>query len=118
MVFPWLDTGRSIMDKYSVNLIVDNSDLKGAPVIEDYNPTYFNLLGRAEYENYMGTLTTNYKMIKEGLIHKANGGYLILQAKDVLSNYQSWDALKRVLKTGEVHVGNIRSRFRWFHTQP
>jgi lon-related putative ATP-dependent protease len=110
MVFPWLDTGRSIMDKYSVNLIVDNSDLKGAPVIEDYNPTYFNLLGRAEYENYMGTLTTNYKMIKEGLIHKANGGYLILQAKDVLSNYQSWDALKRVLKTGEVHVGNIREQ--------
>jgi len=110
MMLPWLDTGRSIMDKYSVNLIVDNSNLTGAPVIEDYNPTYFNLLGRTEYETYMGTLTTNYKMIKEGLIHKANGGYLILQAKDVLSNYQSWDALKRVLKTGEIHVGNIREQ--------
>ncbi len=110
LVLPWLETDKSITDKYRVNLLVDNSGLEGAPVIVDFNPTYFKLLGRTEYENHLGTLTTSYSMIKEGLIHSANGGYLVLQAKDVLSNYQSWDALKRVLKTREIHVGNMREQ--------
>jgi len=79
--------------------LVDNSGLEGAPVIVDFNPTYYNLIGRVEYENEFGTMITDFTMIKPGLFHQANGGYLILQAKDVLSNVQSWEALKRALKT-------------------
>ncbi len=110
-IFPWMEFKSSVTEKYRVNLLVDNSTTKGAPVIIDFNPTYFDLVGKTEYESGLGTLTTNYKMIKEGLIHKANGGYLILQAKDILSSFQSWDALKRVLKTREIYVGNMREQF-------
>ncbi len=94
-------------DKYKVNLLVDNGGLTGAPVIVDFNPTYSNLVGKLEYENEFGSLVTDFTMIKPGLLHLANGGYLVLQAKDVLTNLQSWDALKRVLKTGRVAIENM-----------
>lgn len=97
-------------DKYKVNLLVDNSDLVGAPVVVDFNPTYYNLLGKLEYENEFGTMITDFTLIKGGLFHRANGGYLILQAKDVLSNVQSWEALKRVLKTREISIENIKEQ--------
>ena len=69
-------------DRYKVNLLVDNSRLTGAPVIVDYNPTYYNLLGRVDYENEFGTITSDYSMVKPGLFHQANGGYL-MQILDV-----------------------------------
>lgn len=97
-------------DKYEVNLFVDNSHLRGAPVIADFNPTYYNLLGKVEYENEFGSMITDFTMIKSGLFHQANGGYLILQAKDVLSNIQSWEALKRVLKTRYISIENIKEQ--------
>jgi len=111
IVVPWL-TGKTQPheERYRVNLLVDNSDLKGAPVIIDFNPTYHNLMGKLEYENEFGSMTTDFTMIKSGLIHRANGGYLILQAKDVLSNAQSWEALKRVLKTKEITIENMREQ--------
>jgi len=95
-------------DRYKVNLIVDNSRLEGAPVIVDYNPTYYNLMGRVDYENEMGTIVSDYSMIKPGLFHQANGGYLILQAIDVLNNPQSWEAIKRALKTRKISIENIK----------
>ena len=95
-------------DRYKVNLIVDNSRLEGAPVIVDYNPTYYNLMGRVDYENEMGTIVSDYSMIKPGLFHQANGGYLILQAIDVLNNPQSWEAIKRTLKTRKISIENIK----------
>lgn len=111
LVIPWLKKEEeSPADKYAVNLLVDNSSLKGAPVIVDFNPTYYNLLGKLEYENEFGTMTTDYSMIKAGLFHQANGGYLILQAKDVLSNLQAWEALKRVLKTKQLTIENMREQ--------
>lgn len=94
-------------DRYKVNLLVDNSRLEGAPVIFETNPTYYNLVGRLEYEQRMGFLFTDFTKIKAGAIHRANGGYLILNALDVLRNFGAWDALKRVLKTGEVRIENI-----------
>lgn len=110
LVIPWLKAEESPADKYKVNLLVDNSELKGAPVIVDFNPTYYNLLGKLEYENEFGTMTTDFTMIKAGLLHFANGGYLILQAKDVLSNVQSWEAMKRVLKTKHISIGSMREQ--------
>ena len=111
MLIPWIRSSEgSPTDKYKVNLLVDNSKLKGAPVIVDFNPTFFNLLGKLEYENEFGTMTTDYTMIKGGLFHQANGGYLILQAKDVLSNVQAWEVLKRVLRTKQIAIENMKEQ--------
>ncbi|HHW66410.1 MAG TPA: AAA family ATPase [Epulopiscium sp.] len=94
--------------KYKVNLFIDNTETKGAPVIIDFNPTYNKLIGQIEYDNEFGNLTTDFTKIKPGLFHQANGGYLILQAMDVLTNTQSWEAIKRVLKTKEVSIESLR----------
>jgi len=108
---PWMKREmESPADKYVVNLLVDNSGLSGAPVIVDFNPTYHNLIGKLEYENEFGTMITDFTLIKGGLLHRANGGYLILQAKDVLNNFQSWEALKRVLKTKEINIEDIKEQ--------
>ena len=97
-------------DRYKVNLLVDNSRLTGAPVIVDYNPTYYNLLGRVDYENEFGTITSDYSMVKPGLFHQANGGYLILQILDVINNPQSWEVIKRTLKTRQISIENIKEQ--------
>ncbi|HHX73323.1 MAG TPA: AAA family ATPase [Firmicutes bacterium] len=107
MPFPWLKRREDPGYKYRVNLVVDNKDTRGAPVIIENNPTYYNLIGRVEYENKLGMVTTDYTMIKAGSLLKANGGYLILQARDVLANPGAWDGLKRVLKTREVVMENL-----------
>lgn len=101
---------QSAAYRYKVNLLVDNSGLQGAPVIVDYNPNYYNLLGKLEYENEFGTMTTDFTMIKPGLFHQANGGYLILQAKDVLANFQAWEVLKRVIRTGDINIESMREQ--------
>ena len=95
---PWLN--------YRVNLIVDNSKLEGAPVIMDTNYSYHNIFGGLEYENSYGMLKTDYTMIKPGLLHKANGGYIIFQAKDLLTNPQCYEGLKRVLRVKELDIDN------------
>jgi lon-related putative ATP-dependent protease len=111
IVAPWAKLiDESPIDKYKVNLVVDNSELKSVPIIVDFNPTYYNLLGKFEYENEFGTMTTDFSMIKGGLFHQANGGYLLLQAKDILSNVQSWEALKRVLRTREIAIENMKEQ--------
>ncbi|MEA4973241.1 MAG: ATP-binding protein [Candidatus Metalachnospira sp.] len=96
--------------KYRVNLLVDNSKTEGAPVIVDYNPTYYNLVGEVEYDNEYGNLTTDFMKIKAGIMHKANGGYLIIQIQDLLSNTQSWEALRRIIKTREIAIENLREQ--------
>lgn len=109
-IIPWVRSSESPTDKYKVNLLVDNSELKGAPVIVDFNPTYYNLLGKLEYENEFGTMTTDFTMIKGGLFHLANGGYIILQAKDLINNVQSWEALKRVIRTKKISIENMKEQ--------
>lgn len=94
--------------KYRVNLIVDHSETKGAPVIVTFNPTYSNLMGETEYDSEYGNLTTDFMKIKGGLFHQANGGYLIVQAQDILSSAHAWEALRRVIKTGEINMDSIR----------
>jgi lon-related putative ATP-dependent protease len=103
--------GRDAAAKYSVNLIIDNSETRGAPVVVESNPTYYNLIGRVEHENRLGMVTTDFTMIKGGALHRANGGYLILQAKDVLLNFQAWEVLKRVLTTKEVRIETIGEQY-------
>jgi lon-related putative ATP-dependent protease len=98
-------------DRYKVNLIVDNENQQGAPVVVENNPTYYNLVGRVDFRARLGALTTDFSMIKAGAIHKANGGYLILQALDVLTNQMSWDALKRVLRSKEIRIENIAEHY-------
>ncbi|NLX69800.1 MAG: AAA family ATPase [Clostridiales bacterium] len=101
----------SVHSKYKVNLLVDNSEREGAPVIIEYNPTYSTLFGCSEYENKLGTIVTDFTMIKPGSIHMANGGYLILQAKDVLSVPFMWEGLKKVLKTRTITIENLRDQW-------
>lgn len=111
IIIPFLKKEQqSPADRYKVNLLVDNSELKGAPVIVDFNPTYYNLMGKVEYENEFGTVTTDFTLIKGGLLHHANGGYIILQAKDVLVNVQAWEALKRVLRIRQICIENIKEQ--------
>ncbi|SDL20786.1 Lon protease family protein [Halarsenatibacter silvermanii] len=98
--------------RYQVNLIVDNSDTEGGPVVFETNPTYYNLFGKIEGKSKFGTVTTDFTMIKGGSLHEANGGYLILQAKDVLTNHFSWETLKRALINQEHKVENIGEQYR------
>lgn len=98
--------------RYEVNLIVDNSETEGGPVIFETNPTYYNLFGKIEGKSQMGTITTDFTMIKEGAMHRANGGYLILQARDVLTSPFSWETLKRTLLNQELKVENIGEQYR------
>ena len=86
------------VNKYTINHVVDNSRLKGAPVIYEMNPTYNNLFGRIEKKSYLGYLYTDYTMIKAGSLLKANGGYLVLDMEQVLRQSFVYDALKRALR--------------------
>lgn len=94
--------------KYRVNLIVDHSDTRGAPVLVSFNPTYTNLMGETEYDSEFGSLTTDFMKIKPGLFHQANGGYLIVQAQDILTAPNAWTALRRVIKTRVIDMDSIR----------
>ena len=96
--------------RYQVNVIVDNSELKGAPVITEDNPTVTNLLGRIENEAKFGTLSTDFTLIKGGSIHKANGGYLILGARELLTSQLSYEGLKRALQSGSIAVEETGQR--------
>ena len=98
VVKPWLN--------YKVNLFVDNSNTEGSPVIMDSNYSYQNLFGKLEYENQYGMLRTDYTMLKSGILHKANGGYLILQAQDLLTNQLCYDTLKKSLLIKEANIEN------------
>ncbi len=95
---PWLN--------YRVNLFVDNSSLEGAPVIMDSNYSYHNIFGKLEYENYYGSLKTDYTMLKSGLLQQANGGYIVFQAKDLIANPMCYEALKKALRVKETTIEN------------
>lgn len=95
------------LTRYKVNVLVDQSRQEGSPVISETNPTYYNLFGKVEYKSSFGTMVTDFTMIKPGAFHLANGGYLILQIVDLLSNPYSWQVLKRTLKTGCIRIENI-----------
>jgi lon-related putative ATP-dependent protease len=97
--------------KYEVNVLVDNSGLKGAPVVIETNPTFNNLMGRLEKEAYFGAISGDFTMIRPGSLHKANGGYLVVRIDDILRNLMSWDSLKRSLREKKIIIEDLAERF-------
>lgn len=106
------DKQDSFFTRYKVNLLINNSKANGAPLIIETNPTYYNLFGKIEGKPQFGTISTDFTNIKSGAIHKANGGYLIINILDLLKNFDSWDALKRTLLNQEAYIENIGEQFR------
>jgi len=102
--------------KYNVNVIVDNSQAKGAPVVVESNPTYRNLIGRIEHRPQLGALFTNFTMIKAGALHSANGGYLVVEAEDVLTRPFAWEALKRAIENREIKTEELGERYQVIST--
>jgi lon-related putative ATP-dependent protease len=93
--------------QYQVNVLVDNSDTKGGPVILEHNPNYSNLFGGVERRAQFGALVTDFTLIRPGAIHRANGGYLILTVLDLLRWFLSYEALKRCLKEREIKIEDL-----------
>jgi len=95
------------LDRYRVNVLVDRSAESGAPIILERNPTYYNLIGRIEYQASFGMMFTDFHQVKAGALHRANGGFLVLEAADILRTPFAWDALKRALRSREVRIENL-----------
>jgi predicted ATP-dependent protease len=96
--------GHEWRRRYEVNLLIDNSQQNGAPVVVENHPSFTNLVGRIEHEAILGTARTDFTMIQPGALHRANGGYLILPARDLLLNPYAWEGLKRALRESELRI--------------
>ena len=103
-------------NRYRINLLIDHSDDNGAPVVFESHPTLENLVGRLDHRSELGALTTDFTLIKPGALHRANGGYLILEAERLLTKPFSWDALKRALFNREVRIENATQFMSLGHT--
>lgn len=103
---------KSLLERYRVNVFVDNSGKEGSPVVFEDNPNYYNLFGAIEYRNVAGNMVTDFSKIKPGSIHKANGGYLVIPARELLTDPFAWEALKRTLLSKEAKIENISEKVR------
>ena len=101
------DNREIFIEEFVPNVLVHYESMSGAPIIFEPNPSYGNLFGRVEYNSNGGSLYTNYRMIRPGALHRANGGYLILDADRLLTQPQLWDALKLALKSGELLIDTL-----------
>lgn len=111
-VLPYLvPDSKDKFKKYCINVFVDNSNLKGAPVIIESNPTFYNLFGKIEKNVEHGVYQTDFTMIKAGAIHKANGGYLVLNALDIFKSNNIWDTLKRILKHQQAFIEDLGEQY-------
>jgi lon-related putative ATP-dependent protease len=104
-------------DQYRANLIVDNCETEGAPVIAESNPSFQNLVGRIEHQAQLGALVTNYMMIKPGSLHRANGGYLMVDARDLLLKPFAYQGLKRALKNQEIEIESMAQEYQVIATR-
>ena len=102
---------EATLNKYKVNLVIDNCKAQGAPVVVETNPTYYNVTGYVEYKAQFGVLTTDFTMIKAGSALKANGGFLIVQAQQLLMDYFAWDSLKKILRYKQVKIENVAEHY-------
>ncbi len=119
MVIPGMqqpDPTQAIFHRYKVNVLVDHSKGSGAPVIYEDDPAFQNLVGRIEHVAQMGALTTDFTLIKPGALHRANGGYLILDAFKVLTHPHAWEGLKRCLQAGEVQTESLGQALQMMST--
>ncbi len=115
--------GDSFQVRYDINVFVDNSELKGAPIIIEDHPTSCNLLGCVERESEMGALITDFTLIKSGALHRANGGYLLLHVEDMMQHTSAWEGLLRALRSGLAKIEDTddsheQSRSRTIEPQP
>ncbi|MGM0577610.1 MAG: Lon protease family protein [Myxococcota bacterium] len=101
------DVEVSGLRRYEVNLLVDNSEASGAPVVYEDHPSHQNLLGRIEHISQMGALITNFTLIKPGALHRANGGYLVLDVRRLLSQPFAWEELKRTLRAERIRIESV-----------
>ncbi|WP_455241694.1 AAA family ATPase [Petrachloros mirabilis] len=115
LAIPGLELKRPDLTRYQVNLIVEHEPTEGAPVVDESHPTYTNLIGKIERRAHMGVMYTDFTEIRAGAVLQANGGFLLVNAIDVLRQPFSWDALKRVIKTGVVTIEDP-SEFYGFST--
>lgn len=104
--------------RYQVNLLVDQDGRQTAPIVFEDHPTFPNLVGRVDQIAHMGTLVTNFTLIRAGALHRANGGYLILDAEKVLTQAYAWEGLKRSLKSGQVRIESLAQVFGWVGPLP
>ncbi|MDD2542093.1 MAG: ATP-binding protein, partial [Desulfuromonadaceae bacterium] len=101
-------------ERYQVNVLVDNKTTDGAPVVFESNPTYNNLFGRIEHVmQYGGVAVTDFTMIRAGALHRANGGYLVIDAREVLINPFVWDSLKRCIRNNEIRIEDVLEQYRF-----
>jgi lon-related putative ATP-dependent protease len=98
---------RESFHRYQVNVLVTNGKQTGAPIVSEENPTYSNLIGRVEHIAQLGALVTDFTLIKPGALHRANGGYLLLDIRKVLMQPFAWDGLKRALQSGEIRIESL-----------
>ncbi len=101
-----LFAGPRAWTRYGANLLVSHDPAGGAPVISEPNPTYANLIGRIDYRATLGAMQTDFRFIRPGALHRANGGYLVIQARDLLTSPYSYEGLKRALRDREVRIEN------------
>ncbi len=102
--------GSSLFDRYGANLIVDNAESEGAPVLFEDRVGLGELVGRLEYRSTMGVMETDYSLIKPGALHRANGGYLIIEARRLLKDDEVWEALKRSLRSQSIRIDSGQQR--------
>jgi lon-related putative ATP-dependent protease len=110
-----------LLIKYEVNLLVDNGKRKSAPVISVHNPSYSNLICRIEHTSQMGALVTNFTLIRPGALHKANGGYILIEISKIKKEPQAWEALKRALYSRKIKIEpleHLSETFRSVSLQP
>lgn len=93
--------------RYQVNVVVTHKPNSGAPVIFEDLPTHYNLLGHVEQLTQMGTITTDFTLIRSGVLHQANGGFLILEADQLLEQPYAWQGLKRALRSGHIKLSSL-----------
>ncbi|OHC63053.1 MAG: ATP-dependent protease [Rhodocyclales bacterium GWA2_65_20] len=110
-------SGSISLRRYQVNLLIDHAATKSAPVVFEDNPIYPNLVGRVEQIAHMGMLVTNFTMIRAGALHRANGGYLMLDAIKVLMQPYAWEGLKRALKSRQVRVESLGQAYGLVSTE-
>jgi lon-related putative ATP-dependent protease len=107
----------NVEKRYQVNVITDNSDQKGAPVILEPNPSYYNLFGRIEQEARFGTLVTDFTLIRGGSLHQANGGYIVLPINDLIRNPLVWESLKRALTNDVIQIEDVSEKLSFATTK-
>ncbi len=115
--FTPLSKAEPILNRYSVNVIVNNADKEGVPCVFESNPTYYNLFGRIEHKFQYGVATTDFSGVKAGSLHKANGGYIVIDVLDLLRNLFAYDSLKRAIRNKEIKSEDIWEQYRLVTTK-